>query len=170
MWHHVIKIVQDNQYYITYTVLFGDRSCVLLKQMCWFWHDFAWNQLRLSLSNVQSWWNIPCLFFSSLDFFTDSIGISAKFMQVVCSINAYEPLWRSKQTELPGVTNICLWKARDLANIAIGIGKGKLTLVLMQFFFPVQMTIGWIGVKTESVAKQRNYRKEKCFRKERKGL
>lgn len=83
VWHHVIKIVQDNQYYITYTVLFSDRSCVLLKQMCWFWHDLAWNQLRLSLSNVQSWWNIPCLFFSSLDFFTDSIGISAKFMQVV---------------------------------------------------------------------------------------
>lgn len=92
VWHLVIKIVQDNQYYRTYTILFSDRSCVLLKQMCWFWHDFTWNQLHLSLSNIQSWWNIPCLSFLPLVFFTDSIGISAKFMKVVCSVNAYEPL------------------------------------------------------------------------------
>lgn len=34
----------------------------------------------------------PLSIFSSLGFFTDSIGISAKFMKVVCSVNAYEPL------------------------------------------------------------------------------
>lgn len=72
-WHHVIKTVTDNNYYLPYTILFSDTSCVLLKQMCWFWHDFTWNLLYLSLSNVQSWWNIHSLSFLPFCFFTDFI-------------------------------------------------------------------------------------------------
>lgn len=90
-------------------------------------------------------------------------------MKIVCSINSYEPLileTKTSQSSLSLQELQTFVKSQRFGKYSNMHWKGKLALV----FLPIQITIGWIGVKTEYVVKQRNYIKDKCFRKKRKGL
>lgn len=95
-------------------------------------------------------------------------------MKIICSVNSYETLileTKTSQSSLSFQELQIFVKSQRLGKYSNIRWKGQISSGFNEICFSSCSDDHWLDrCKKKSVAKQRNYIKDKCFRKERKGL